>query len=571
MAFGILDDYKLDSVPGTGLLSAKAKQLTADEAMGLKRVTGKHSHIVLIPQPSDDPRDLLNWPRWKKEACFWTLVFTTSIADALWALVSPAYVQLSQQFHVSVGEVASSFSASLPGLAAFTLVQNVLAVKYGHRIVYLFSTLVMFISCIWGALSPDLASLCASRILQGIGEAAPKCTVAVTIEHLYFGSLINSYVVHNLSWQLGFWFSSIACGLSFLGVLFLVPETTYRRDHNSIKQTKSENPTGRDNVDETTPQTSAISDAEIGKLDWHQHGSHSNPPTCLSQLKIYNGTFSDESIWRIFLQPFPFILSPVTWFIFLCYAFPMVLLNVIALCSSAIFTLEYDFNTAQIGLTNLAGIVGIVLALLVTGPLHDWGIVRMAQRNRGVYEPEFRLVFMLNMLVGVFGFVGWAVGNDHHMPWIGPVACITYVPLTVAWTHLINIILISTHWDGGGGGRMLYFSAVVVSATSFAYLVNAHGPTGAMHIVTLANCVMVVLEYGSAFCANRIVLAHGVHVSLLVLGACQAACLLVSVAMYVFGKRVRSFLARHPRLFQGSLLTSEEPQSAAGLETELKQ
>ena len=90
---------------------------------------------------------------------------------------------------------------------------------------------------------------------------------------------------------------------------------------------------------------------------------------------------------------------------------------------------------------------------------------------------------------------------------------------------------------------MLYFSAVVSSGTSFAYLVDTHGPTGAVHIVALANCVMVMLEYGAAFCANRIVLARGVRASLLVLGAGQAVCWLAAVAMYVFGKRVRSFVS----------------------------
>ena len=116
------------------------------------------------------------------------------------------------------------------------------------------------------------------------------------------------------------------------------------------------------------------------------------------------------------------------------------------MCSSTIFTLEYNFNATQIvrppsveylhdltgrntqGLTNLGGLVGIVLAMAITSPLNDWGVVWMAKRNRGIYEPEFRLVFMLSMLFGVFGYVGWAVGNDHRMPWIGAVACITYVP-----------------------------------------------------------------------------------------------------------------------------------------------
>ena len=44
-------------MPGTGLLSAKGNQLTAGDASELKRGTGKHAHIVLIPQPSDDPLD----------------------------------------------------------------------------------------------------------------------------------------------------------------------------------------------------------------------------------------------------------------------------------------------------------------------------------------------------------------------------------------------------------------------------------------------------------------------------------------------------------------------------------
>ena len=99
------------------------------------------------------------------------------------------------------------------------------------------------------------------------------------------------------------------------------------------------------------------------------------------------------------------------------------------LCSSTIFTVTYDFTPVQTvryslifnqcrawltfvhstfqGLTNLGGIVGIVLATLVSGPINDWWIVWMSQRNRGVYEPEFRLVLMLWMLFGIFGYFGW--------------------------------------------------------------------------------------------------------------------------------------------------------------------
>ena len=50
-----------DTVPGTGLLTdngiVHGHEFSIDEAKDLKRGTGKHAHVVLMPQPSDDPRD----------------------------------------------------------------------------------------------------------------------------------------------------------------------------------------------------------------------------------------------------------------------------------------------------------------------------------------------------------------------------------------------------------------------------------------------------------------------------------------------------------------------------------
>ena len=58
-------DVKLPHVPGTVLLNDEAAH--TDIAIGLKHGTGKNAHIVLAPQPSEDPNDPLNWARWKKE------------------------------------------------------------------------------------------------------------------------------------------------------------------------------------------------------------------------------------------------------------------------------------------------------------------------------------------------------------------------------------------------------------------------------------------------------------------------------------------------------------------------
>nr|VWO97968.1 N/A [Ganoderma boninense] len=499
MAFGILEDHKLGAVPGTGLLSDQGivhgHQVAIDDAKDLKRGTGKHSHVVLIPQPSDDPRDPLNWPVWKKEACFWTLAFAASLDGALSPMVGPGYTLLAKQFDVSVDNVTSSFGFILLGLGTFMLAQNALAVKFGHRIVYLVSVSLMFVSCIWCALSPNLASIRASRLFQGFGMSALQSLVASSLEQIYcvhergsraviwsfaimagitLGPLICSYVIQNLSWQFGFWFVSIPLGLNAIAVFFFVPETTFDREAAMKCQTKK-----RD-IDSSSMEK-GVPGVEVESVG-QSSPAHPAPPTYISTLKIWNGTFTDESL--------------------------------VPLCSSTIFTLEYDFNATQIGLTNLGGLVGIVLAMAISSPLNDWGVVWMAKRNRGIYEPEFRLVFMLSMLLGVFGYVGWAVGNDHRMPWIGAVACIT----------------------------MLNFSMVVSGSAAVTYLLDTHR-ANALHILALSNFGKNMVLYASTFFANGIILSHGVKVSLLILGGCQALCWAASVPMFVCGKRVRSYVS----------------------------
>lgn len=69
MPLGILEDYKLEHVPGTAPLNELGRE-DLDIASSVDRNLLKHDpsgKIVLVPQPSDSPNDPYNWPRWKKE------------------------------------------------------------------------------------------------------------------------------------------------------------------------------------------------------------------------------------------------------------------------------------------------------------------------------------------------------------------------------------------------------------------------------------------------------------------------------------------------------------------------
>ena len=71
-----------------------------------------------------------------------------------------------------------------------------------------------------------------------------------------------------------------------------------------------------------------------------------------------------------------------------------------------------------------------------------------------------------------------------------------------------------------------------------------HG-ANATYILALNDFARCMLSYGATFFANGVILARGVKVSLLILGACQAACWLLALPMYVYGKRVRSFVSTY--------------------------
>jgi hypothetical protein len=59
MGFGILESSYMEHVPGTTLLDEKSAH--AEEHTGnLKHVPGRPD-LILVPQPSDDPNDPLNW------------------------------------------------------------------------------------------------------------------------------------------------------------------------------------------------------------------------------------------------------------------------------------------------------------------------------------------------------------------------------------------------------------------------------------------------------------------------------------------------------------------------------
>ena len=96
-----------------------------------------------------------------------------------------------------------------------------------------------------------------------------------------------------------------------------------------------------------------------------------------------------------------------------------------------------------------------------------------------------------------------------------------------------------------GTGSMLSFGPFISSTAILAYLMDTHS-ANSLHVITLNDFARHMLTYGTTFFANSLVLSAGVRRTLFVIGVLLAACGLSAVPMYVYGKRVRSFVSGHP-------------------------
>jgi hypothetical protein len=82
MGFAVLEPKAEGHVPGTVYLFDENQPEGSQDTSLLKHGTGKYAHIVLAPQPSDDPNDPLNWSKFEKHAVLAILGFGAIVCGA---------------------------------------------------------------------------------------------------------------------------------------------------------------------------------------------------------------------------------------------------------------------------------------------------------------------------------------------------------------------------------------------------------------------------------------------------------------------------------------------------------
>ncbi|KAK5193362.1 hypothetical protein LTR99_006914 [Exophiala xenobiotica] len=405
MGLGVLEDKKLDHVPGTVLLNDEAAHSEAFTE-GLKHGKGRDAHIVLSPQPSEDPNDPLNWPLWKKEVITAILCLGAMLnAGTNGPLLNASYFSIAQQLDMPLTTVvlASGYNllaagCSGPFVCAFSR-------KYGKRPVFLVSTLFDIVGTAIGQAKIDYKYLLAARIIQGFSTSAFESLIVSTVGDMYFvhqrglrisvinfilnsasslSSIICGQVFQSLGWLWLFHMFQIFCCLQFALMFLFCPETTYMRDARYETDLSKE----QDEKGLTELATIEHSHKEhLGETSQAEQSSYIVPKkkTFVQELAPWTGVYSRDSIFKYLLGPFLTLLNPAA-----CYAvIASGLLNSwyvgSAIILAGIFAgPPWSFNAAQIGYVGVGPFVGGLIGSLITGFFGDYVIKYLTRRNKGV-------------------------------------------------------------------------------------------------------------------------------------------------------------------------------------------
>lgn len=572
MGLGVLEDRVMANVPGTTRYydDPLRPQMAQADGTDLKCDTNGPEKIILVPQPTDDPNDPLNWPLWKRDLIIFILSTISIFTTALGPILAANTLTLSLYFERTFTAMALLTGYFLLGVG----IAGILAVPssriWGKRHLFILGTIIVIVSSYWGGKSRTYKSLLWARIFQGIGTAPFEGLVNAAVADMYYvhergkrmavtnlavfgGSFFTPIVVgkitHTIGWPWSFYFVSIFCTVMLPFMIFFMPETAYPRPKISTTDFKTmdnhkmpEDHEDNQDIEMKSPEifTQDRNDAEneagsshpkAGPQSTMNEGLYAGPPSnpsfrsqhhffSKSSIAIFSGRKTDESFWKLFLRPFPLFLHPGIVWACLIQATMIGWTVFIGVILAAIFLgPPLFFDEVKTGYAYTGAFLGAILGFLVAGGLSDWSVKILTKWNKGIYEPEFRIYLVgVQALFGLTGLYGFGITSARvkYYGWFWPVF---FFGLEVA-------------------------GMVVGAVASSLYIVDAHREIA----VEALTCMLVfknLFAFALTFKAYEWLVHHGVHRTFMTISTIQVFVCLLAVPMYVFGKRNRSYFYRH--------------------------
>ncbi|PWI71494.1 hypothetical protein PCL_11588 [Purpureocillium lilacinum] len=389
--------------------------------------------LILIPTPSDDYNDPLNWSMWRKCLSFGLLNSVTTATFTALTTLTLFWTQMQEEIDLSTQDFTYAQAIQLVGQAFTCLALLPLIRKYGRRPTCIVSSVVVCACSWWSVYMKSVPEVYLYNFIMGMAAEVNEATVQLSIQSTFFlhqrGTTNSIYMASVLAgsfltpmaagvqaveqgWRASY--RALAIVMTILAVLFIV----------AFEETKFEWTVFQGVAAETEEATHAeLTLDEKDGISMHGDGeTGSERPSFPRYLRLQLFSTSNESLWRSYYQPAYACWLPHVIFASLQFASGVCWLVFMSSMISILFTAPpYNFDAAEVGYMFAGPCVGAVFGSLYGGPLVDKAVVWFARRNGGLFEPEMRLyLYPLPALLMSGGIILFGVTADRGLHWIYP-------------------------------------------------------------------------------------------------------------------------------------------------------
>ena len=538
-----MDDQ--ETLPGTRRLFTHD---FAHFAQPLKKV----GDIVLIPQPTDSPRDPLIWSMTRKIWHSALVVFVTALTAATSNAASAA--QYGQNIELKISFTTSNTAAGVLfiGMGFWVLISSPAVYLYGRRILYLLSMIWGLVGGIWFANCQRANDVIWSQFFVGASESVAEATVQLSLMDLwyqhqrglvisvyvlavsvgtYLGPLIGSYIASgSLGWRWIGWLQAIISGASYLVILLTLEETTFHpQEHTPTPTHITQNPTevvsspsdeyGRRNlaVDDDTIKKVSSSDAGLFEISQSLTHPFVEAKTYRQRMSIITpapnlrGTGFKQYFRQLFhtLRVFTF---PAVLFSGLQWGAQNAWLTFYLTAEDEFWgDAPWNYGASAIGNMNIPCIVGVVIGCVWGGWVSDQFVLWSAKRNAGIMEAERRLLLILPSAL-IFPTGLWLFGIGTQNGWTWPVP-------------YVGLGFIGFGWGCVGDISMAYLMDIYPDMV-------LEGMVGVATIDSLMGCIFT-------FTASDWIDRSGVQNVFIAIGILSFVFILTTLPLIIWGKDMR--------------------------------
>ncbi|KAK6373569.1 hypothetical protein LTS17_008061 [Exophiala oligosperma] len=438
-------------VPGTVHL------VDLQQTLSVKHAKGGLADVVLVPAPSSDPDDPLNWSRGRKllsTISMCVFITTTGLAaSCVYSIIVP----ISRDTGLSINDLNAGTGYQYLAFGWGCLLWQPAAQTFGKRPIYLISLLMSIAITVSVPYVRTPGTWMALKILQGFVGAPIESLGEISISDVYFShqrgtymsiyaltlytagflaSVFAGFINDGMGWEWVQYWCTIWLGMGFVFCFFFMEETNYNRcsilnDEAQIASARSQSTPDEETQTQNDKSPNLQETAHAEQLENH---TQLKRKSYLAKLKMFDKRRPLKHFWFGVLRPIKLMTFPIIAYCGFNYGASLIWYNILNATASLILSgSPYNFAPSMVGLTYLSPIVGTFLGSFISGKLGDMLVLRLARRNKGIWEAEQRLwLYLILVAVVPWSLIQWGVGAANGIHWFGLVFAMAVTGVSVS-------------------------------------------------------------------------------------------------------------------------------------------